>query len=333
MNRFIIGAIALFMMTSCYEDYIVDNDFQAVGFANQTDVRTFVVGEGMRFSTGVALAGTVENDEERTVRYEIDNSLVNDETLSQMKSHSFSYISDLYAGIDELEILPASEYNLIPQGNEAGKVAIEKGSHLGVIEVTVDSAAFLSDVSRVSPKFVIPIRITDCDAAQLLEGRTTTVIGVRYENMLFGNYWHGGYTIVKDASGNEVDRIYYNTSIPQSDNLVWSLTTVGPFSLTANAVGNEVNSGSTAQMKLTLGDDDNITISPVEGAKYVVEQDGECRFLRTKLLQERKIALKYKYERDGNVYHATDTLTFRNRIRDGVNEWQDENPDHYNQSV
>ena len=39
--------------------------------------------------------------------------------------------------------------------------------------------------------------------------------------------------------------------------------------------------------------------------------------------------LKYKYEKDGLVYHATDTLTFRNRIRDGVNEWQDENQEHY----
>ena len=329
MNRFIIGAMALLMMTSCYEDYLVDNDFQAVGFANQTDVRTFVIGEGMRFSTGVALAGTIENKEDRIVSYEIDNSLVNETTLSQMKNHSFSYISALYAGIDELEVLPASEYNLIPQGNEAGKVTIEKGSHLGVIEVTVDSAAFLADITRVSPKYAIPIRITGCDAAQLLEGRTTTVIGVRYENMLFGSYWHGGYTVVTDADGNQINKIEYPTAIPQSDNLVWTLTTVEPFSLTANAVGNEVNS-AVAQMKLTLKDDDSITISPVEGATYVVEQDGECRFLRTKLLQERKIALKYKYEKDGKVYHATDTLTFRNRIRDGVNEWQDENPEHYN---
>ena len=84
-----------------------------------------------------------------------------------------------------------------------------------------------------------------------------------------------------------------------------------------------------AQMKLTLGEDDAITVSPVEGATYSVEPDGESMFLRSKLLQDRKIALKYKYEKDGLVYHATDTLTFRNRIRDGVNEWQDENPEHY----
>ena len=32
---------------------------------------------------------------------------------------------------------------------------------------------------------------------------------------------------------------------------------------------------------------------------------------------------------DGTFTVVRDTLTFRNRIRDGVNEWQDENPKNY----
>ena len=331
MNKFITGAIgvvSILTLPSCYEDYVMDYDVQGVGFANQTDVRSLIVGEGMKFSTGVALGGTISNDEERVVKYEIDYSLVNAETLDAMKSHQFAYIQDLTASLSALEALPASLYDLVPEGNEAGKVVIEKGSHLGMIEVTVDSAAFLSDVSRTIPKYVIPIRITDGGTASLIEGKTTTVIGVRYENMLFGNYWHGGYTVVTDAAGNEVDRLYYFTEVPQEDTKVWTLTTVEPFALTANAVGNEMNS-SAAQMKLTLGEDDKISISSVDGAAYEVEPDGESMFLRSRLLQDRKIALKYKYEKDGLVYHATDTLTFRNRVRDGVNEWQDENQEHY----
>ena len=51
---------------------------------------------------------------------------------------------------------------------------------------------------------------------------------------------------------------------------------------------------------------------------------------RSKLLQGRKLFLNYTYSSpDGTVTEVTDTLTFRNRIRDGVNEWQDENPQHY----
>jgi hypothetical protein len=59
--------------------------------------------------------------------------------------------------------------------------------------------------------------------------------------------------------------------------------------------------------------------------------EGECTFNNAKLLQNRKIFLKYQYTDavSGFTYHCTDTLTFRNRIRDGVNEWQDENPSHY----
>lgn len=81
--------------------------------------------------------------------------------------------------------------------------------------------------------------------------------------------------------------------------------------------------------KITL-DGTKITVSQAVGSKVVVLPDGESTFNRPKLLQERKLFLKYKYANaDGTTSYATDTLTFRNRIRDGVNEWQDENPSHY----
>ena len=80
---------------------------------------------------------------------------------------------------------------------------------------------------------------------------------------------------------------------------------------------------------LTLGEDGTVDVAPAPGSPYQVEPDGECRYNQAKLLQDRKIYLKYKYVKDGLVHHCTDTLKFRNRIRDGVNEWQDENQDNY----
>ena len=329
MKKYLFISLAsLLGLTSCYDDYVKDNPTQAVGFANQTDVRSVIVGEGMKFSTGVALGGIIDNDRNRLINYEIDYSLVNDETLSAMKSHLFSYIQDLCKPIDALEALPADEYRLRPDGGADGVVLIREGSHLGQIVIKVDSVKFLSDVSRTTPRFVIPLRLTDGNDTGLIEGKTTSVIGVRYENMLFGNYWHGGETVVTDASGQEVNRIQYYTTVPQADTKVWTLTTVEPMALTANAVGGELN-GSSAQLKLIQGADGQITVASVDGALYEVEPDGACSFNRAKLLQDRKIFLKYKYEKDGLTYHATDTLTFRNRIRDGVNEWQDENPENY----
>jgi len=66
------------------------------------------------------------------------------------------------------------------------------------------------------------------------------------------------------------------------------------------------------------------------GATYQVQPEGTSTYNQAKLLQNRKIFLNYKYQvASGNWCYATDTLTFRNRIRDGVNEWQDENPENY----
>jgi hypothetical protein len=66
-------------------------------------------------------------------------------------------------------------------------------------------------------------------------------------------------------------------------------------------------------------------------AKYPFIPVGVATFNNTKLLQNRKIFLKYTYTDPVTTYTwtCTDTLTFRNRIRDGINEWQDENPSHY----
>lgn len=330
MKRFVlISAISLFAFVSCYDDYIIDYDYQGVGFANQTDVRSVVVGEGMTFSTGVALGGVISNEEDRTVSYSIDNTLINESTLTLFKSHALNYITALFKNVDALAELPSSEYTLVNDGGEAGKTVIRKGSHLGTIQVKVDSLAYFQGSASLSPDHVIPITITDGGGTDLIEGKNTTVIGVRYENMLFGNYWHGGKAEVEGADGSTRTVTYY-TEVPQSDNEVWTLTTVGPHSLTANAIGNELN-GSAAQMRLTLNQEDGtITVASVDGAPYTVEADGESRYNRAALLQDRKIFLKYKFVKDGETWHATDTLTFRNRIRDGVNEWQDENPEHYN---
>ena len=73
----------------------------------------------------------------------------------------------------------------------------------------------------------------------------------------------------------------------------------------------------------------NITVSTATGSTNTYLADGASTYNGAKLLQNRKILLNYKYVVGANTYYCQDTLTFRNRIRDGVNEWQDENPSHY----
>jgi hypothetical protein len=324
MKKILMLLICGFAVSACYDDYILDYEYDAIYFPYQHDVRTFVVGEGMQIKMGVALGGVRENDRDRVINYQLDNSLISPATFAAMQGSSSGYIKNSLG--TELKLLPSDYYSV----SNASQIVIKKGDHSGTITVTPDSAAFLADPDALTATYAMPLRIisADADADSVLSTKDFAVIAFKYENMLFGNYWHGGKTVVKDPMGTPIDTILYYTTIPQPEAKVWKLSTVEPFALTSNSVSDLTS--SVPEMKLTLDPSGNVVVSSVAGATYVVEPDGASVFNKPKLLQDRKILLNYKYQDAlGNTYHATDTLTFRNRIRDGVNEWQDENPDNY----
>ena len=174
---------------------------------------------------------------------------------------------------------------------------------------------------------MLPFYITEADADTILLNKRQAIIGLKYENMLFGNYWHGGVTTVKDAGGNIINTITYYTTIPTIESKIWILKTIAPNKLVTNGYSDQTTSKN--EMTLTL-DGTNIAVSSSIGSTFTVIPDGTSNFNRAKLLQNRKIVLSYKYvNSNGNTCYAQDTLTFRNRVRDGVNEWQDENPLNY----
>ena len=324
MKKIVVFLFLVAALSSCYDDYIKDFDSDGVYFPYQLDVRTFVVGEGMKVQVGVALAGTTSNSRERTVVFQIDNSLVSASTLTAMQA-GLSYIKNSVTAVTELKQLPSNYFTV----SDNSKFVIKKGENSGAIVVRPDSVKFLSDAATLAATYVLPLRITEADADTILALKNYAVIGLKYENMLFGNYWHGGVTVEKDAQGNAVKTTNYFTSIPSPDSKAWALTTVEPFSLVTNGFS-DIASSSKPEFKITLNGG-NITVSSVAGATYQVQADGASTYNQAKLLQNRKIFLSYKYQNaSGNWCYAKDTLTFRNRVRDGVNEWQDENPAHYN---
>lgn len=323
MKKIITLIIITLAMTACYEDYIKDFDYSAVYFTYQFDTRTLVVGEGMKIEIGVALAGVMENKTDRKITFSIDNNLVTPEILAAMKGGA-TYIRNAVSNVTELDAIPTNYYTL----SNNNTIMIKAGQHAGSIVLKADSANFLADVETINAKYALALNITSAEADTILQNKRSTVIGIKYENMLFGNYWHGGVTTIKNPEGNTIETIVYPTTIPTPENTIWKLTTVSPNTLVTNGYSNITT--SKGEMKLTL-QDNNIIISSNENATFVVEADGTSTFNKAKLLQERKIYLNYKYvNEEGNTCYAQDTLTFRNRIRDGVNEWQDENPEHYN---
>jgi hypothetical protein len=303
-------------LSACYDDYIDDYEYSTIYIPYNIDVRTFVVGEGMRIKVGAELGGVRENTTTRKVGFKIDDNLVSPLTLSDMKASSYPYIKNSMGLIDTLKLLPTSYYHL---SNE-NTIEILPGNHTGTIEIKADSAIFLNDKGTLLPRYAIPITLTTAEADRILEGKHTAVIAVKFENMLFGNYLHGGKTTVKDVEGNVLNTQIYNTTISQGPNEIWTLVTSGPNSLTVNGYSNSTS--TKPEILLELNGED-IKVGSATDATFKFEGNGESKFNLARSLPERKIFLNYKYsDEEGNTYSAQDTLTFRNRIRDGVNEWQ-----------
>jgi hypothetical protein len=323
MKKFLAFIVVSIAMVACYPDYILDYNYSGIYFPYQTDVRTFVVGEGMKIEVGAALGGVMENTKDRNVSFILDGTLVTPERLNIFKTAANGYIKDPVATVTAFQQLPASYYTI----SSANTMVIKAGQHMGSVVIRPDSAKFLGDPATKMATYVLPFKITTADADTIIEPRRYAVIGLRYDNMLFGKYWHGGAAIVNRPAKAD-STIKYYTAVPMPEPKVWTLTTNSPNSLNAPGFLDQVT--GKPEMLLTLTGND-ITVSSVPGSNFVITPDGASVFNRPKLLQDRKIYLKYKYTDPATnfTYHCTDTLTFRNRLRDGINEWQDENPANY----
>lgn len=318
-KKILLSLLILGTLSSCYKDYIENFDYTAIYFPYQTNVRTFVVGEGMSIEVGAALAGVRDNTRDRLVNFTMDSKLITSDILETMKNGT-NHVKAGVAAVKALMMLP-SNYFTISSNNQ---MIIKKGTYSGTVIIKADSAAFLADPATLNATYVLPFYINSADADSVASDKRYAVIGLRYENMLFGNYWHGGVTTVKDSTGKVVMTTNYYTTIPSPEVKVLNLKTVAPNALVTNLISDQKGS-----FQIAL-DGNNIVVSQAKDSKVIVVPDGPSTFNRPKLLQDRKLYLKYKYANaDGTTSYATDTLTFRNRIRDGVNEWQDENPSHY----
>lgn len=317
----------------CYDSYVRDFEHDAIGFAYQFDLRTFVVGEGMEFEFSPSLVGVRTNTRDRRVDFVLDSQLLDGDLKKYYACESSftaidafhgespltvavsqNYVTADMATATRLEILPLECYTL----SSASGTVISSGRHTGPVKIRATKDAFLALPSDPAVFYALPIRITYADADMVPMDKSFEIIAVRYENMLFGYWYHGGVTTVTDPSGNLVSETQYELSIPQSNDKVCTLTTISPDCLITDKMGN-----TNGSIRIKLNEDDSITVSdPSEHLDIRSHGDGS-RFLRSKRLEDRKIILGYEYDdAGGNTVAVTDTLVFRNRIRDGVNEWQ-----------
>jgi hypothetical protein len=325
MKKLLALIILSIAMVSCYENYIYDFTYTSIYFPYQMDVRTVVVGEGMKIDVGAALGGVRHNEKDRVVSFTLDNTLITPALLTKMQAASQPYIKNATIPVTTLQQLPSNYYTI----TNPGTMIIKKGQHEGGVTIKPDSVTFLNDsLKTIYGTYVLPFRITKADADSLITLRQTNTVAVKFENMLFGNYWHGGAAKVGKVATPAVDSatITYRWATNDIATKIWTLTTAGPSTLYTNGYFNLQTAKN--ELKLVLKGT-TVYLSAAPGSTNVYTQNGECTFNNAKLLQNRKVFLNYTFKSGKYTYRCTDTIYFRNRIRDGVNEWQDENPDHY----
>lgn len=349
MNKKIHKFLALLpvagLLTSCYgEDYLMDYDYSAAYVAYQYDLRTFIPEEEVQVGFFVGLAGVLDNDRNRSVNVEIDNTLLNSDlsALAPGKSYAsftaidgflgkapFGQVAQDYvtsevsaAGISSFEPLPSSFYTT----SSIEGLAIAKGRHTAEVRITPTEEMF-SDGKILKPYYALGFKVNTADVDSLVQEKSFQIMAIKVENRFYGNWYHGGRTrVIKNSTGAVISDESYDRLIPQAETKIYTLTTEGFSSVTTNKIADKDGS-----LRLTFASDGTVKVEDVSGQKEIREINGQpSRFNGAKLIQDREIYLNYAWSNgDGSTTYVTDTLAFRNRTRDGINEWQDENTQNY----
>lgn len=287
----IIALIVLLIASCAYEDDYLNPtlDKTVAYFASfDTYTRTMVVGEGLHFKVGAAMAGVLENTEDRQLQFEIPLPIEFEEgdTRVSLPTDYFNY-NELSGAIN---------------------TTIPKGEFMGYFTVRMDSTKFLSDPNALLGVYSFPVKLINSSLDTL--GKDSITVSVKYMAGVEGFYLYKS-KIVKKAAGVP-DEIIYQRYQNESDNDAWFLLTQGPFKVEANPAASSISSG--VKFLMTVNGT-NVEYETLPGG-IDVQANGENKYDAS----TRDFYLNYQYEKDGYTYQVTDTLLFRNRIRDNVNE-------------
>ncbi len=231
-----ILAILLFavFLSACYDDYRLDYEYTTVGFStvdggsNMDGVlyRTAVMGEGMFVDVGIYVGGVIENEQERVVNFELDESLLDGTDLTMMPEEYFSL-------------------------SDAGQFVIPKGSHVGRIRVQLDSVRFADDLSTLAPTYALPFVITGTnDADSVLETGSSKIVVIKYMSGKAGFYDQELSYTTRTTDGTVL-------SSAEVTNVIEYVTT-GPQSLISDGI---IFKGPSYWMEATVAADNSVQLA------------------------------------------------------------------------
>lgn len=298
----LVWASLIIVPFSCsYEDFRVDYPYSTVYFANQIIKRTFVEDEINTIKIGVMLGGKRSNLAEEKVYFTLDDTTG--------------------LGTTPYTLLPEEYYTL----SSEQEFTIESGSFIGEISMEI-KPSFFEDKMALKNHYALLFRLQSTSTDSILFNKDSLLLIVSFESRYFGNYYHNGRVIRKDSnSGTVIDTIIYRQEEPVTNNVnIWPLLTKGSKTVYSRGIANYAPSNLTGFL-LKIDDSNSLEIANdstliAQGYNWgIVLGEGDNYYDPEK----RRFYLNYIFHDVLTGYRcfASDTLIFRNRILDGVNQW------------
>lgn len=288
--------LAALFVFSCdpYEDYVVDTaGYTTVYFPKSELKRSAVSGEGLRIDVGLNIGGVRNNTKDQQVKFQIDETML--------------------AGTP-YTLLPSDYYTLGSPDN----IDVPKGSFQGLLSVKFDSLKMANDQLLKDFHYALPFKIVSSSLDSILDGKGQTIIPIKLMNTYEGNFYQVGHLKQFFTATKVLDTAYvYGDYLDGPSTPLRVLSSIMMDSVSIDGVANR--SGAGYAMKLKVNPVDNsVSIIADPSSTYQVQQNGLNLWDPVK----RKFTLKYKYSDGNRDFEVEETLTFRNRIRDGLNEWR-----------
>lgn len=325
MKKTLFLLILIAAMAGCKNKEIEFPDFgYTTGyFPYQYPIRTLVLGDYIydnsndnahKFLISAAMGGVYENKQDRTFKFQVDNSLCENAKFA--------------ANNQPMYALPQRYYTL----SSSDQLIIPKGEFNGNIEVQLTDA-FFDDTLATRLAYVLPLRITQVsNLDSLLKGKSImakpdprivsnwdvvpkdfTMFAVRYVNPYHGTYFHRGISTITDSTGKVIETTPYRTQFVEKNEL-WALNTKSKNQITVEGTVRGTAVTGKFNMLLTFNGD-NCVIGTAPGSAYTVTGTGKFANDADEWGNKKRdaIHMTYQFTKGKTKYTATDTLVVRDR--------------------
>lgn len=272
--------MCLFVMSSCYKDYIQDYEYSTVYFASQKPLRTVIADRDMSIKVGVAIGGKREVSSKDWAEFEIDPSLLKETGLT---------------------LLPSEYYTL----SDANTFRVSSSS-VAVADVTISfTDAFYADQNTTKVHYAIPFRLKNSSLDKVLSGKDYSIVGIKYISNYHGTYYVKGEIKETDENGAVIDTKTYSIK-DLSQNITRNVSSLSKRVLVREGIANHAVI-STENIKMTMNADHTVTVETADNSLGITNASGH--FTETKETIE--ITLQYHFIKNKKKYEVSETLIRR----------------------